>query len=95
MKFPGGKWTFPLEISWVEAKIAKNVHNLSKQLTEFYHFYSDITHCRNFMLFLSLRFYMKSTLENLEVLIMPFFAVLEALNLVYLVDFSLQKVQNS
>ena len=67
----GGKWAFPLEISWVEAKIAKNVHNLSKQLTEFYHFYSDITHCRNFMIFLSLRFYVKSILENLEVL-MPF-----------------------
>ena len=72
MKFPGRKWTFPLEISWVEAKIAKNVHNLSKQLTEFYHFYSDITHCRNFMIFLSLRFYVKSILENLEVLKMPF-----------------------
>ena len=42
------------------------------------------------MIFLSLRFYVKTILENLETGV---FAILETLNFVDLVNFSLQKVQ--
>ena len=45
----------------------------------------------NFKIFLSLRFYVKSILENLEVPKLPFLAILGALNLE--VNISLQKVQ--
>ena len=45
------------------------------------------------MTFLSIRFYVKPTLKNLENLKLPFFAILRALNFVILVNFSLQKVQ--
>ena len=54
-----------------------------------------VTQCGNFKIFLSLRFYVKSILENLEVDKLLFFAILEALNFANLVFFSLQKVQNS
>ena len=42
---------------------------------------------------MSFRFYVKSTLEKLEVLKMSFFAILGALDFVNLVNFSVQKVQ--
>ena len=51
--------------------------------------------CGNFSIFLSLRFYVKSIVEILEVLKMPFFVILETLHFDFLVHFSLQKVQNS
>ena len=38
------------------------------------------------------RFYVKSTLENEEVLKLPFFTIFGALNFVNFVEFSLQKV---
>ena len=44
----------------------------------------------NYRIFLSLRFYVKSILDKLEML---FFCNFGALNLVDLVDFGLQKVQ--
>ena len=49
--------------------------------------------CENFKIFQSLRFYVKSFLENLEVLRLPFFVILGPLNFVDLVNLSLQKVQ--
>ena len=49
--------------------------------------------CGNFKIFLSFRFYVKSILENLEVVKVPFFAILGALNFVDLVNFSLQKAK--
>ena len=49
--------------------------------------------CGNCRIFLSFRFYVKSTLENLEVLKLPFYAILRALDFVNLVDFRLQKVR--
>ena len=51
------------------------------------------TQCGNIEIFLSFRFYVKSTLENLEVLKTAFFANLGALKMFNLVDFSLQNVQ--
>ena len=36
----------------------------------------NVAQCGNFRIFLSFRFYVKSTLENLEVLKLPFFAYL-------------------
>ena len=51
------------------------------------------TQCGNFMIFLSIRFYMKSIFGMLEVLKMPFLALLETLNFEFMVNFSLQKVQ--
>ena len=45
------------------------------------------------MTFLSLRFYVKSIFENLEVMNLPILSLLGALNLVNLVKFYLQKVQ--
>ena len=51
------------------------------------------TQCINFRIFLSFRFYVKSILENLEVLKMPIFAILGALNFVDLLNCSIQKVQ--
>ena len=46
------------------------------------------------MIFLSLRFCMKSILENLEILKIQFLHILEALNFVNFVNISLQKVYN-
>ena len=43
--------------------------------------------------FLSLRFYVKSILENVEGLKLPFLPFLGALKMVHLVNFSIQKVQ--
>ena len=40
------------------------------------------THCGNSRIFLSLRFYMKSILKNLEVVKLPFFQHLRVLNFV-------------
>ena len=51
------------------------------------------TQCGYFSISLSVRFYVKSISENLEVIKTAIFAVLVALNCVYLVDFKLQKVQ--
>ena len=48
--------------------------------------------------FLSLRFYVKSILKNVEVLKLPFLAILESLDFGFLVNFSRQKfikIQNS
>ena len=53
------------------------------------------TQCGKFRIFLSLRFYVKSIFENLEVLKLTFLPFLGALNFVNLVHFSLQKVQKS
>ena len=50
----------------------------------------EITQCGNFRICLSLRFYMKSTLENVHILKTAAFALFEALNWV---NFSLQKLQ--
>ena len=51
------------------------------------------TKCGHFRIFLSLRFYVKSILDNLEVLKLPvFFAIFGSLNIENLVHFSLQKV---
>ena len=47
----------------------------------------------HFMIFLSLRFYVKSVLEDLEVVKLPFFAIFGALIFVNLVDFRHRKVQ--
>ena len=41
------------------------------------------TQCGNSMIFLSLRFYVKSILEILEVQNLPFLAILEALNFIF------------
>ena len=49
--------------------------------------------CGNFRIFLLFRFYVKSSFENLEVVKLPFFAFLGALNFHHLLNFSLQKVQ--
>ena len=51
------------------------------------------TLCGNFMIFLSFRFYVKSILANLNVVKLPFSAILVALNFVNLVDFSLLEVK--
>ena len=48
--------------------------------------------CGNFRIFLSLKFYVKSILENLDVVKLPFFATLAALNLFHMVNFNLQNV---
>ena len=48
--------------------------------------------CDSVMIFLSLRFYVKSILGILKVEKLPFFAIQEA-HYVLLVNFSLQKVQ--
>ena len=45
------------------------------------------------MIFQSLKFYVKSILKDVEVVKLPFFAILGVLNFVDLVDFSLQKVK--
>ena len=58
-------------------------------------YYTCITQCENFSICLSLRFYVKSILENIEVLKTVVFAILGALNLGDLVNFSLQKVKKS
>ena len=52
------------------------------------------TQCGNFRIFLSLIFYVKSIMQNLEVPKVPVSAILGALSFVNLVNFSLQKVQN-
>ena len=49
--------------------------------------------CGNVWIFLSLRFYVKSNLENVEVLKIAIFAKLGVMIFVNLVSFSLQKVQ--
>ena len=49
--------------------------------------------CGNYIIFPSLRFYVKSILQNLDARKLPFFAILKSLNFVQLMDFSLQKVQ--
>ena len=49
--------------------------------------------CRNFRIFLSLRFYVKPIIEKLEVVKLPFFAIFGALNFVDVGNFSLQKMQ--
>ena len=54
---------------------------------------ADFTQCGNCRIFLSLIFNVKSILESQEVLKLPDFAILRALNFVDLVDFSLKKVQ--
>ena len=54
-----------------------------------------VSQCGNFRIFLSFRFYVKSTLENVEVLKLPFFAIFGALNLLNLVNYSLLKVERS
>ena len=51
------------------------------------------TLCGKLVIFLSPRFYVKSILENLKLLKVPFFAILGALYFVYLLNFSLLKVQ--
>ena len=51
------------------------------------------TQCGNFRIFLALRFYVKSILENLEVLYLLLFAILGTLNFVNLVNFTLQNMQ--
>ena len=49
--------------------------------------------CGNFRIFLSLfRFDVKSILQSLEVLKLPFFAILGILNFLNMVNFNLQKV---
>ena len=50
----------------------------------------ESSQCENVMIFLSFRFYVKSILDNLEVLKLPFFAIFVPLNFVNLVNFSLQ-----
>ena len=49
--------------------------------------------CGNFMVFLPLRFYVKSILRLPEVQKLPVFASLGALDFVDFLEFSLQKVQ--
>ena len=49
--------------------------------------------CANFRIFLSFRFYVKSILDNVEVLKIAFFAILGTLNFDILVNFRLLKVQ--
>ena len=56
---------------------------------------SEVPQCGNFRIFLSLRFYVKSILENLEVLKLLGFVILGALNYVNVVDFSLEKYKKS
>ena len=51
--------------------------------------------CGNCRISLSLRFYVKSILENPEVLKLLGFAILGALNYVNVVDFSLEKYKKS
>ena len=48
--------------------------------------------CGNFKIFLSLRFYVKSFLENLEAMKVQLLAIVRALNCIYLVE-RVQKVQ--
>ena len=48
-----------------------------------------VAQCGNFRIFLSLRFYVKSILEHIEVLKLPFFAILGALNVDNLVNLRL------
>ena len=55
----------------------------------------NTSQCRNFRIFLSFTFYVKSVLKNLEVLKFQFFAIWGALNFAALMNFSLQKVQKS
>ena len=55
---------------------------------------SKVSQCGNFMIFPSLRFYVKSTLENVKGLKIPIFAILGALNYINLVIFSLYELQN-
>ena len=62
----------------------KNVINVTAVLTQ----------CGNFWIFLSLRIYVKSILEKVEVLNLPFFAILSAVNLVFVVNFSLKSAKN-
>ena len=49
--------------------------------------------CGNLRIFLSLRFYVQSIIENQGVLKLPFFSIFGALNLVNLVNYILKKVQ--
>ena len=50
--------------------------------------------CGKFRNLLSFRFYMKSISENLEVVKLPFFAILGVKKFVNFVNLSLQKVKN-
>ena len=52
-----------------------------------------IAQCGNLMIFLSPRFYVKSILDNIEVLKLPILPFFEALNFANLVHFSIQKVK--
>ena len=55
----------------------------------------DGTQCGNFRIFLSLRFYVKSILEHLEVFFLPIFVISGILKFVNLLNVSLQKRQKN
>ena len=79
----------PIQIgTWRKSPLS----NLGRKATAFNR--RKRTQCGNFIIFLSLRFYVKSILENLEIVkLATIFVILWALNFAKLVYFSFQKVQ--
>ena len=66
---------------WYQAALerAKNIaKSMSKDVKSEGKFQLKNSHCEIFMIFLSLKFYMKSILENLEVPTVPIFANIDA-----------------
>ena len=75
----------------VRLKACPNVNKLARATADTSTM--EVLQCGNCRIFLSIRFHVKSTLENFEVLKLTFFAILGVLNLDNLVHFSLSKVQ--